>query len=87
MDELEAELKRLIVESLSLEDVRAEDIDSEDALFGSGLGLDSVDALELAMAISRKYGVNIDADSEANQRVFQSVRSLAEFVRAERERG
>jgi acyl carrier protein len=82
MDDLEAELKHLIVESLSLEDVRAEDIASEAPLFGSGLGLDSVDALELAMAVSRKYGVNIDADSEANQRVFHSVQSLAEFIRA-----
>jgi acyl carrier protein len=86
MDDLEVELKRLIVESLSLEDVRAEEIESEAPLFGSGLGLDSVDALELAMAVSRKYGVHIDADNEANQRVFHSVQSLAAFIRAERAR-
>ncbi len=86
MEDLEVELKRLIVQSLSLEDVRAEDIESEAPLFGSGLGLDSVDALELAMAISRKYGVHIDADSEANQRVFHSVQSLAQFIRAEQAR-
>lgn len=86
MNELETELKQLIVASLSLEDVRPEEIVSDAPLFGSGLGLDSVDALELAMAISRKYGVNIDANSEANQRVFGSVRSLAEFITAEQAR-
>jgi acyl carrier protein len=86
MNELEAELKQLIVSSLSLEDVRPEEIVSDAPLFGSGLGLDSVDALELAMAISRKYGVNIDSNSEENQRVFQSVRSLAAFITAEQAR-
>lgn len=85
MDELEIELKRLIVESLTLE-VRPEDIVSDAPLFGSGLGLDSVDALELAMAIARKYGVNVDADSEATRNVFQSVRTLAEFIREEQSR-
>ncbi len=86
MNELEAELKQLIVSSLSLEDVRPEEIVTDAPLFGSGLGLDSVDALELAMAISRKYGVNIDSNSEENQRVFQSVRSLAAFITAEQAR-
>ena len=80
MQDLEADLKRLIVEALLLEDVTVEQIDRDMPLFGEGLGLDSIDALELGMAIHRKYGVEIKADDERNQHVFRSVRSLAEFV-------
>ena len=80
MQDLEADLKRLIVEALMLEDVTAEQIPSEMPLFGEGLGLDSIDALELGMAIQRKYGIQIKADDERNQQVFRSVRSLTEFV-------
>jgi acyl carrier protein len=80
MQDLEADLKRLIVEALLLEDVTVEQIDRDMPLFGEGLGLDSIDALELSMAIHRKYGVEIKADDERNQHVFGSVRSLAEFV-------
>ena len=80
MQDLENDLKRLIVEALLLEDVTVEQIDRDMPLFGEGLGLDSIDALELGMAIHRKYGVEIKADDERNQHVFRSVRSLAEFV-------
>ena len=80
MQDLEAELKRLIVDSLLLEDVTVDQIDRDMPLFGKGLGLDSIDALELGMAIHRKYGIEIKTDDERNRHVFQSVSSLAEFV-------
>lgn len=78
--DLENELKELIVESLMLEDVRAGDIDSDEALFVTGLGLDSIDALELAMAIDKRYGVRIKADDEHNKAIFSNVKSLAAYV-------
>jgi acyl carrier protein len=83
MIELEAELKRLIIDTLMLEDVTPEGIDSNAPLFVEGLGLDSIDALELALAISRKYGVRIKADDERNREVFRSVASLAAFIQTE----
>ena len=83
MIELEAELKRLIIDTLMLEDVTPEAIDSSAPLFVDGLGLDSIDALELALAISRKYGVRIKADDERNREVFRSVASLAAFIQTE----
>ena len=81
---LEQELKALIIESLALEDVTPEDIDSEAALFVEGLGLDSIDALELAMALEERYGVAIEDDPERNQKIFASVSSLAAFVADQR---
>ncbi len=83
MSELEADLKRLIIDTLMLEDVTPQTIDSKAPLFVEGLGLDSIDALELALAISRKYGVRIKADDERNREVFRSVSSLAAFIQAE----
>ncbi|HEX3694679.1 MAG TPA: phosphopantetheine-binding protein [Polyangia bacterium] len=83
MTELEAELKRLIIDTLMLEDITPEQIDRDAPLFVDGLGLDSIDALELALAISRKYGVRIKADDERNREVFQSLKSLAAFIQAE----
>ena len=80
MQDLELDIKRLIIDSLLLEDVTVEQIDSDKQLFGEGLGLDSIDALELGMAIHRKYGIEIKADDEQNQSVFRSVRDLAGFV-------
>lgn len=77
---LEQELKELIIETLALEDVRPEDIESEAALFIEGLGLDSIDALELAMALEERFGVQIGDDPELNQKIFASVCSLAAFV-------
>lgn len=78
--ELEIEIKDLIVEALMLDDVTAAEIDSEAALFVEGLGLDSIDALELAIAIDKKYGVKIKAEDESTRDVFRSVRSLAAHV-------
>ncbi len=77
---LETELKELIIEALMLEDVSVDEIDSDAPLFIEGLGLDSIDALELAMAIDKKYGVRIKADDEQNQQIFSNVRSLAVYV-------
>lgn len=79
-ESLHEELKKLIVEALALEDVTAAEIETDAALFVEGLGLDSIDALEIAMVLEERYGVMLDDDPETNQRIFQSVRSLGEFV-------
>lgn len=77
---LHQDLKRLIVEALMLEDIRPEDIDSEAPLFGDGLGLDSIDALELAIALDRRFGVKIEAEDERNREIFRNVASLARHI-------
>lgn len=82
MQELEQEIKVLIVEALTLADVRPEDIVSTEPLFGAGLGLDSIDLLELAMALSRRYGIEFDGSTAENERIFASVESLARHVAA-----
>ena len=79
-ESLHAELKKLIVETLALEDTAPDEIETDAPLFGEGLGLDSIDALEIAMVLEERYGVTLDDDPEANQRVFESVRSLTAFV-------
>lgn len=84
MEDLEHDMKRLIVESLMLDSVRPDEIDSAAPLFGTGLGLDSIDALELAMAVERRYGVKLRADDENNRAIFASVRALAAHVAAHR---
>lgn len=66
-----------------LEDVKPEDIDTEAPLFVEGLGLDSIDALELALAIHQQFGVKTSQEDERNREIFYSVKSLAEFIRAE----
>ncbi len=81
MDALELELKHLLIEVLNLEDITVDQIDSDVALFGDGLGLDSIDALELGVAIRRKYDVQMDADSEITRAHFASIASLARFIR------
>ena len=78
--ELENEIKQLIIDALMLEDITAGDIDSEAPLFIEGLGLDSIDALELAMALQERFGVQIQDDPDENREIFASVRSLADFV-------
>jgi acyl carrier protein len=83
-ENLEAELKKLIVEALVLEDIAPEEIETDAPLFVEGLGLDSIDALELAMALEERYGVKIEDDPDENRRIFASVRSLADFVSAQR---
>lgn len=85
-DELIADLKTLIVEVLALEDIRPEEIETDAPLFIEGLGLDSIDALELAMGLEEKYGVIITDDPERNEAIFASVATLADLVAAERTR-
>ncbi|MCW2268622.1 MULTISPECIES: phosphopantetheine-binding protein [Pseudomonas] len=80
--DLNRDIKLLIIEALGLEDISAEDIDDDQPLFGEGLGLDSVDALELGLAIQKKYGIKIDADAKDTRNHFTSVTSLAAFVTA-----
>lgn len=77
---LEHEIKEIIIEALALEDIAPTEINSAAALFVEGLGLDSIDALELAMALEERYGVKIGDDPELNQRIFGSVNDLAGFV-------
>lgn len=79
-ESLEFELKELIIEALALEDVEPAHIEPNAALFVEGLGLDSIDALELAMALEEKYGVQIGDDPDTNREIFASVRNLATFV-------
>lgn len=81
----ELEVARLIVSALSLE-TRPEDIAPEEPLFGAGLGLDSIDALELALAISKSYGVQLRSDDERNHRIFSSLRTLAAHIEKHRAR-
>jgi acyl carrier protein len=80
MQELERELKQLLIEVLNLEDLSVDEIDSEAPLFGEGLGLDSIDALELGVAIRKKYDVLMDADSETTRQHFASIANLARFI-------
>jgi acyl carrier protein len=80
LDTLEKEIKGLIIEALMLEDTTPEDIETAEPLFNAGLGLDSIDALELAIVLESRYGIKLDEDSEENQEIFASVRSLATFV-------
>ena len=82
---LELEVAKLIVDHLHLE-VSAEEIDPKAALFGDGLGLDSIDALEIALAISQRYGFQLKSDDEENDRIFGSLRSLAAHVERQRAR-
>ena len=73
------------VESLALEDVQPEDIDPDEPLFGEGLGLDSIDALELGLALKKRFGVTLTAESEESRAVFKNVRSLADYIESHRE--
>ena len=76
------DIKLLIIDALGLEDISPEDIGDEQTLFGEGLGLDSVDALDLGLAIQKKYGIKIDADAKDTRNHFTNVASLAAFVTA-----
>ncbi len=84
MPELVTELKLLLIDALNLEDVNPDDIEPDAPLFGEGLGLDSIDALEIAVLLDRKYGVKISSGDDRNPAIFASLRSLAEFVESNR---
>lgn len=79
---LHHQIKQLIIETLALEDITPEDIDPAAPLFNEGLGLDSIDALELGIALQKRYGVTLSADSQESRRHFASVDALAALVAA-----
>ncbi len=85
MKELYDEIKQLIIDSLNLEDIGIEDIETEAPLFVDGLGLDSIDALELGMAIKQKYGITLSADNEEMKKCFYSVETLAKYISEHKE--
>lgn len=79
-EEIESKLKDVIVSALDLEDLTAADIVTDAPLFGEGLGLDSIDALELGMAVKKAFGVTFSSDPAENRKIFYSVKTLADFV-------
>lgn len=79
------ELKELIINALNLEDITPDDIDADAPLFGDGLGLDSIDALELGLALKKQYGITMSAESEDNKKHFASLTALAAYVQANRQ--
>jgi acyl carrier protein len=85
-DDLISQLKAMLIEGLRLEDVVPDDLSADAALFGGGLGLDSIDALEIGVMLDRQYGIKITSGDERNNQIFLSLRSLAEFVAANRTR-
>ena len=82
--EAERELAEILVESLNLDGVAPDGIDPEAPLFNTGLGLDSIDALELALAIGKRYGFQLRSDNDDNRRIFASLRALSAHVQANR---
>ncbi|EHK90689.1 phosphopantetheine-binding protein [Aggregatibacter actinomycetemcomitans] len=83
--ELEQQLKQLIIDSLALEDISIEDIDNDTALFGDdGLGLDSVDALELGLAVQKTFGLQLDSEQTQLRDHFESVSTLVQFIRSQK---
>jgi len=83
---LQQEVKELIIDVLQLEDITAADIDTDAPLFVEGLGLDSIDALELGVALQKRYGITLSADSEETRRHFSSVRALADLIEKNRKK-
>lgn len=80
---LQGEVAELIVQALNL-DVAPGDINADDPLYGDGLGLDSIDVLEVALVVSKRYGLQLRADNDDNHRIFSSLRSLTEYISAQR---
>jgi acyl carrier protein len=84
MPQLEEEIKQLIIDVLQLEDMQTSDIATDAPLFGDGLGLDSIDALELGVALQKRYGITLSANSEETRRHFSSVAALVAMLSAQR---
>jgi acyl carrier protein len=80
---LQREVAELIVQSLGLE-VAPDQINPDDPLYGDGLGLDSIDVLEIALVVSKRYGLQLRADNDDNHRIFSSLRSLTDYINAHR---
>ena len=85
MHKLETEIKTLIIQTLELEEMSVEDINTNEPLFGEGLGLDSIDALELGLALKKKYSIQLDSNSEDSKKHFYSVASLSQLVHTQRD--
>ena len=85
MEELTKELKEEIIETLNLEEMTPEDIDENDALFGDGLGLDSIDALELIVLLDKKYGIKL-ANPAEGKAIFKSIATIADYVSKNRKK-
>ena len=83
MADLERELKELIVSALNLKDIAPDDIESDEPLFGKGLGLDSIDGLELGVAIRKKYGIKVQGSKDEIRAIFETVRSIARYLAAQ----
>jgi acyl carrier protein len=83
MQDLELEIKKLIVSALQLEDLRVEDIPSDEPLFGEGLGLDSIDALELGVALRKRFSLKIETVNDGLKQHFRNVQSLSAFVQVQ----
>lgn len=84
MDELKLEIKQTIISALQLEDITPDDIDDAAPLFEEGLGLDSIDALELGVALKRKFGIKSSSESDDNKKYYASVNALAEYIAAQK---
>ncbi|WP_163558681.1 phosphopantetheine-binding protein [Halomonas sp. NO4] len=82
--QLSLDLKRMIIEALELEDISPDDIEDQAPLFGEGLGLDSIDALELGLALQKRFGIKLDAEAEETRRHFASLAALQSLVEARR---
>jgi acyl carrier protein len=83
MEELKRQIKELIISALELEDIKPENIKDSEAIFGEGLGLDSIDALELGIALKKKFGVKFSSENADNKRHFSSVDALAAYITGE----
>ncbi|OTG94002.1 acyl carrier protein [Acinetobacter sp. ANC 4654] len=84
MSNLADELKQMIIDVLALEDISRDDIETEAALFGDGLGLDSIDALELGLALKKRYNIHLNAESAETKQYFKSIQSLVALVEAQK---
>ncbi|WP_288386092.1 phosphopantetheine-binding protein [uncultured Acinetobacter sp.] len=83
MSNLANELKQMIIDVLALEDIQAADIDDTAPLFGEGLGLDSIDALELGLALKKRYNIHLNAESDETKQYFRSIQSLVALVESQ----
>lgn len=85
MSNLADELKQMIIDVLALEDINVEDIETDAPLFGDGLGLDSIDALELGLALKKRYNIHLNAESADTKQHFKSVQSLVALVETQQQ--
>ena len=83
-EDLERQLKQLVVSALNLEDIAPEQIGTDEPLFGDGLGLDSIDGLELGMALRKTYNIKIETVNEETRKIFTSIRTIARFIAAQK---